>query len=148
MAAISSTIEIARSPEDVFAYLDEVTRHGEWQDGLISARLETDGPVRVGSKVIEVRKIGGHELTMSYEITEHDPPRTFGFRVLDGPIRPVGKGTIEALPDGAGSRVTLDLDLVGHGLMGKALVGVARSQAAKQLPEDQQRLKEKLESQN
>ena len=32
--------------------------------------------------------------------------------------------------------------------MGKALVGVARSQAAKQLPEDQQRLKEKLESQN
>ena len=68
--------------------------------------------------------------------------------MLDGPIRPVGKGTIEALPDGAGSRVTLDLDLIGHGLMGKAMVGVARSQAAKQLPEDQRRLKEKLESQN
>lgn len=146
MAAISSTIEIARSPEDVFAYLDEVTRHGEWQDGLISAHLDTDGPVGVGSKVTEVRKLGGREMTMSYEITEHDPPRTFAFRVLDGPIRPVGKGTVEPLPDGAGSRVTLDLDLIGHGLMGKALLGVARSQAAKQLPEDQQRLKEKLEA--
>jgi hypothetical protein len=85
---------------------------------------------------------------MSYEITEHEPPHAFAFRVLDGPIRPVGRATIEALPDGAGSRVTLDLDLVSHGLMGKALVGVARSQAAKQLPEDQQRLKAKLESQN
>jgi hypothetical protein len=146
MAAISSTIEIARSPEDVFAYLDEVTRHGEWQDGLISAHLDTNGPVGVGSKVTEVRKLGGREMTMSYEITEHDPPKTFAFRVLDGPIRPVGKGTVEPLPDGTGSRVTLDLDLIGHGLMGKALLGVARSQAAKQLPEDQQRLKEKLEA--
>ena len=127
MAAISSTIEIARSPEDVFAYLDEVTRHGEWQDGLISAHLDTDGPVGVGSKVTEVRKLGGREMKMSYEITEHDPPKTFAFRVLDGPIRPVGKGTVEPLPDGTGSRVTLDLDLIGHGLMGKALLGVARS---------------------
>jgi uncharacterized protein YndB with AHSA1/START domain len=148
MPAITSSVEIARTPEDVFAYLDEVTRHGEWQDGLLSATLETEGPVRVGSRVIEVRKIGGRELTMSYEITEHEPPHVFAFRVLDGPIRPVGRGTVEALPDGAGSRVTLDLDLVGHGLMGKALVGVARTQAAKQLPEDQQRLKAKLESQN
>jgi len=146
MAAISSTIEIARSPEDVFAYLDEVTRHGEWQDGLISAHLDTDGPVGVGSKVTEVRKLGGREMKMSYEITEHDPPKTFAFRVLDGPIRPVGKGTVEPLPDGTGSRVTFDLDLIGHGLMGKALLGVARSQAAKQLPEDQRRLKEKLEA--
>ena len=98
MAAITSTIEIARSPEDVFAYLDEVTRHGEWQDGLISARLETDGPVRVGSRVTEVRKIGGRELTMSYEITEHEPPHTFAFRVLDGPIRPVGRARSRLFP--------------------------------------------------
>jgi uncharacterized protein YndB with AHSA1/START domain len=148
MPAITSSVEIARTPEAVFAYLDEVTRHGEWQDGLLSAKLETDGPVGVGTRVTEVRKIGGRELTMSYEITEHEPPHAFAFRVLDGPIRPVGRATIEALPDGTGSRVTLDLDLVSHGLMGKALVGMARSQAAKQLPEDQQRLKAKLESQN
>src|SRR5579862_7589481 len=81
MANITSTVEIARTPEEVFAYIDEVTRHGEWQEGLLSARLDTDGPVRVGSRVTEVRKIGGRELTMSYEITEHDPPRAFAFRV-------------------------------------------------------------------
>jgi hypothetical protein len=146
LATISGTVEIARSPADVFAYLDEVTRHGEWQDDLVSSRLETEGPVRVGSKVTDVRKLGGREQTISYEITEHDPPRVFAFRGLNGPIRPVGRGTIEPLGDGSSSRVTLELELNAHGLIGKALVGVARSQAAKQLPRDQQKLKERLES--
>jgi uncharacterized protein YndB with AHSA1/START domain len=146
MATISSTVEIARSPADVFAYLDQVTRHSEWQDDVVSSRLETEGPVRVGSKVTDVRKIGGREQSISYEITEHDPPRVFAFRGLNGPIRPVGRGTIEPLGDGSSSRVTLELELTSHGLMGKALAGVARGQAAKQLPKDQQKLKERLES--
>ena len=142
---VSHTIEIARSPEDVFAYIDEVTRHPEWQDGLVSARLVTEGPVQVGSKIAEVRKIGGREQAISYEITERDAPRMFAFRGLDGPIRPSGRGLIEPTGDGSSSRVTFELELTGHGLLGKALLPVARGQAAKQVPRDQQRLKEKLE---
>ena len=144
--AIRHTIEIARSPEDVFAYIDQVTRHPEWQESLVSARLVTEGPLRVGSKIAEVRKVGPREQAASYEITERDPPRTFAFRGLDGPIRPSGKGLVEPVGDGSSSRVTFELELTGHGLMGKALLGLARSQAAKQVPKDQQRLKEQLES--
>ena len=29
--AISETIEISRSPEDVFAYIDDLATHGEWR---------------------------------------------------------------------------------------------------------------------
>ena len=142
---VSHTIEIARSPEEVFAYIDEVTRHPEWQDGLVSARLVTEGPLRVGSQIAEVRKIGGREQAISYEITERDAPRAFAFRGLDGPIRPSGRGLIEPTGDGSSSRLTFELELTGHGLLGKAILPVARTQAAKQVPRDQQRLKEKLE---
>ena len=38
MTAISESIEINRSPEDVFAYLDDVERHGEWQDQIVGGR--------------------------------------------------------------------------------------------------------------
>ena len=31
MAPITESVEISRSPEDVFAYLDDLARHGEWQ---------------------------------------------------------------------------------------------------------------------
>jgi hypothetical protein len=30
MASIRQSVEIVRRPEDVFAYLDDLSRHGEW----------------------------------------------------------------------------------------------------------------------
>ncbi len=145
MAPITASIEIARRPEEVFAYLDDLERHGEWQAQIVSAERQGDGPTRVGSRSSEKRRIGGREQSMSYEVTEHDPPRTFAFHGLDGPVRVVGKATIDPVGDGSSSRVSLVLDFEGHGI-GKVLVPVARSQARKQVPKDQQRLKERLES--
>jgi uncharacterized membrane protein len=145
MAVIRESIEIARSPEDVFRYLDDLARHSEWQEGIVSARVETDGPTRVGTRAVEVRRMGGREMTVTYEVTRHDPPRAFGFEGVDGPVRVTGLGTVEPVGDGTSSRVTIELDFVGHGA-GKLLAPLARSHARKQVPKDQQRLKERLES--
>jgi uncharacterized membrane protein len=143
--AITESVEISRSPEDVFAYLDDLSRHGEWQESIVSVRVDTDGPTRVGSRATETRRIGNRDQTVSYEMTEHDPPRTFAFRGIDGPIRPVGKGTIEPVGDGSSSRLTLEFDLTGHGF-GKLVLPMARKQAAKEIPKSQQKLKQLLES--
>jgi polyketide cyclase/dehydrase/lipid transport protein len=145
MAPIKATIEIARRPEDVFAYLDDLGRHGEWQAQIVSARKHGDGPTQVGTKSTEVRRMGRREQSMTYEVTEHDPPRASAFRGVDGPIRVVGRVTLDPVGDGSSSRVSLVLDFEGHGF-GKLLVPLARSQARKQVPKDQQRLKERLES--
>jgi hypothetical protein len=146
MTAIVESVEIARSPEDVFAYLDDLSRHGEWQEQIVNARVETPGKTTVGTKVTETRRVGGRDQEITYMITEHNPPRSFAFRGVDGPVRPVGKGTIEPLEDGKRSRVTIELDFDGHGLLGRMLLPMARSQARKQVPKDQQRLKERLET--
>jgi uncharacterized membrane protein len=145
MAPFTNSIEIDRSPDDVYAYLDDLARHGEWQDGLVSVKVEGDGPTKLGTRATEVRRFGKREMTMTYEITEHDPPRVFGFRGLDGPIRPIGHGTVESLDNGKRSRVTVSLELTGHGF-GKLLLPLATSQAKKEVPKNQQRLKERLEA--
>jgi uncharacterized membrane protein len=90
--------------------------------------------------------VPGGRQKITYEITEHDPPRRAVFRGLDGPIRPVGSVTVEGLDEGRRSRVTLELDLVGHGLLGKLLAPIARRDARKHIPDDQARFKERLES--
>src|SRR5262249_17491939 len=116
MAGTTSTIEIDRSPEDVFAYLDDPARTGEWQGagGGAEARgrgkVDPEGPTKVGTRATRVLRMGRREMTMTYEIPEHDPPKAFAFRGLDGPVRPVGRGTVEPLDDGKRSRVTLELD--------------------------------------
>jgi uncharacterized membrane protein len=145
MSQITESIEIARSPQDVFAYLDELGRHGEWQGQIVSVQVETDGPTRVGTRVRETRRVPGGKRELTYEITEHDPPRKASFKGLDGPIRPLGTISVEPVADGARSRLTLELDLVGHGI-GKLIAPLARRDARKHVPQDQARLKERLES--
>lgn len=144
MAPITASIEIARSPEDVFAYLDELGRHGEWQAAIEEATVETEGPTRVGTRVRERRRVPGGVREFRWEVTEHDPPRRSRFRGIDGPVRPVGTVTVAPV-DAGRSSVTLELDFEGHGL-GKLIAPLARSNARKTVPQDQQRLKERLEA--
>lgn len=145
MAPIRESIEIARPPEAVFAYLDDLTRHGEWQESIVSVKVSPEGPTHVGTRSTEVRRMGSRKMTMTYEVTEHDLPRSFAFRGIDGPVRAVGRAVLEPLGDGSSTRISLELDLTGRGL-GALIAPMARSQARKQIPEDHRRLKERLES--
>ena len=145
MSTIVESIEINRSPEDVFAYIDDLERHGEWQSQIISVTRETEGPTRVGTRATDLRRVPGGKQSVTYEITEHDPPRKASFSGLNGPVRPVGTVTVEPAGEGR-SKVTLELDLQSHGLLGLIVGPLARSQSRKLVPEDQKRLKERLES--
>jgi uncharacterized protein YndB with AHSA1/START domain len=146
MAPLVHSVEIDRSPEDVFAYVTDPSRFPEWQDAVVSARLEGSGPVQPGSRVQLTRRMGKREQTMTSELTEYSPPRSYAFRVIDGPVRALGNGRFEPLGDGDRTRFTFELDFEGHGI-GKLLVPlVVRRQAAKELPESHANLKTQLES--
>jgi uncharacterized membrane protein len=140
---IKDSIEISRPAAEVFAYLDQLDRHGEWQGSLVSVKVETEGPTRVGTRVVERRKVPGGARDIPYEITAHEPPRTASFRGTAGPVRPVGTVTVEPVGE-SGSRMSLELELEGHGL-GKLFAIIARRQAAKEVPESHKKFKELVE---
>ena len=140
---IEHSIEINRPAEEVFAYLDQLERHNEWQDSLVSVKVETEGPTRVGTRVLERRKVPGGVRDIPYEITEHEPPHKASFRGTAGPVRPVGTVTVEPLGESRSS-MNLVLDLEGHGL-GKLFAVFARRQAAKEVPQSHEKFKELLE---
>jgi uncharacterized protein YndB with AHSA1/START domain len=134
---MTNTVEIARSPEDVFAYVTDPSHFTEWQDAVVSARLEEDGPVRQGSRLKLTRRTGGREQTITSELTEYSPPRSYAFRGIDGPVEPVGAGDR--------SRFTFELDFEGKGF-GKLLLPLVRRQARQELVETHDNLKKRLES--
>lgn len=144
--ATRSSIEIARPPQQVFSYIIDPSRQGEWQEGVNSARLESGGPPAVGSKVVAVRRIGPMEHPVAMEMTELDPPRSWELRGIDGSVRGlIVRGTVEALHDGARACVTIELDFDGHRL-GKLLMPLVARQAQAELPKSLRRLKEQLET--
>jgi hypothetical protein len=107
----------------------------------VSAHAVGSEPLRKGSKVSLTRKVGRGEQTMTSELTEFTPPKSYAFRVLDGPVRALGNGRFEPLDDGTRTRFTFELDFDGHGI-GKLLVPLfVRRQAAKELPESHENLK-------
>jgi uncharacterized protein YndB with AHSA1/START domain len=145
MPPIVSSFEIARPPEEVYAYVTDPSRFHEWQDDVVRVRVDGGRPPGVGTRFTTTRRIGRVEQSTTQEIDERTPPRSWSCRGVDGPFRPGAGITVEPLGDGTRSRVTIALDFEGHGI-GKLLpLDVIRRMAAKTAPRSYRKLKERLE---
>jgi carbon monoxide dehydrogenase subunit G len=145
VAPIVSEVDVARPPDEVFRYVTDPSRFGEWQSGVVSAHIEGDGPPAVGSLCIMTRRIGGSDRTSTSEITELSPPRRWAIRGIDGPIRANVTVTVAARQADEGAHVAIEVDFQGYG-MGKMILPVVVREARKEVPESVQKLKSRLEA--
>ena len=143
---LSTTIEVDRPPTEVFAYVTDPSRFAEWQEGAVGGHMATEGQPSVGDHCITNRRIGFAERAVTSEVTHIDPPRSWGVRGIDGPIRAEVNVTVEPLDHDQRSRVTIEIDFTGHGI-GQLLVPLlVRPQARKEMPANARKLKERLEA--
>jgi uncharacterized protein YndB with AHSA1/START domain len=146
MAPVTATADIDRPPEDVFGYITDPARFPEWQRNVTGGHLAADGPVGVGAKCLTTRRIGFAERSVTAEVTHVSPPRTWGVRGVDGPVRATVNVTVEPLDEGRRSRLTIEVDFQGHGI-GKLLVPLGvRPQARAEMPANLRAAKEHLET--
>lgn len=145
MTPIVNTLEIARPPAEVFAYVTDPARFHEWQRDVVRVRMAEGRQPGAGVRFTTTRQFGGVEHTSTQEITEFGPPSRFFARGVDGPVRADAGITVEPLDGGTRSLVTFELDFHGQG-MGRLLVpNVLRGMASKQAPKSYRNVKELLE---
>ena len=149
MAPVVTSAEIERPAEQVFAYATDPARFSQWQKGVVDGHM--DGPAggtqppAVGAKCVMTRRIGGASRPATSELTLIDPPRTWGVRGIDGPIRAAVDVLVEPVT-GSRSRLTISVDFTGHGI-GKVLVPLlVRREARKEMPANMAALKQKMEA--
>jgi hypothetical protein len=148
MPPIVASAEIDRPAADVFAYATDPGRFSEWQKGVVAGHIDSpaDGSQvqAVGAKCVTTRRIGGANRPSISELVQFDPPRTWGVRGTDGPIRAAVDVLVEPVTDSR-SRLTISVDFVGHGI-GKLLVPLmVRREARKEIPENMAALKRRME---
>jgi len=141
MSPIIATVDVDRPAAEVFAYATDPTRFPEWQLGVVDGHLD-----QAGTNCVTTRRIGGAARPVTSELTHVDPPRTWGVRGIDGPIRATVDLTVAPLAE-TRSRLTIAVDFEGHGI-GKLLVPlIVRRQADKEMPANVAALKRRVEAQ-
>jgi uncharacterized protein YndB with AHSA1/START domain len=142
----TESIDISRSPAEVFSYATDFGQYRHWQGNVLSVCQEDDSPPRAGSQAVVTRQVGPRRVRATEKITELNPPRTWEVRSFGGlPVTAIATGRIEPLNAGSRSRLTISLQFQGRGI-GRLLIPLVISrQARRQLPLNTARLKEALE---
>jgi uncharacterized protein YndB with AHSA1/START domain len=147
MAPVVTTAEIGRPAAQVFACATDPSLFPQWQKGVEGGHLDApdDGTVPpVGTKCMTTRRIGGASRPVTSELAHIDPPRTWGVRGTDGPIRAAVDVLVEPVTDSR-SKLTISVDFTGYGI-GKVLVPLmVRREARKEMPGNIAALKRLIE---
>ncbi len=73
MVKRETSIIIDRPIGEVFAVLADPKNQPQWDSSLLEARLVPEGPVSVGTRIIEVRKFMGRTSENTGEVIEFEP---------------------------------------------------------------------------
>lgn len=124
----TQTVTVRRPAEDVFTALTDVERACHWQRGLESSYA--DGPIAVGTQVMQRRRLLAAVVDTAYEVSAYDPPRHAEVRSVSGPLDFVANYLLAETP--AGTHVTASVELRTCGLprlARAALMGAAGAEA-------------------
>jgi carbon monoxide dehydrogenase subunit G len=116
MARYRTTIRTPRTPEDAFAFMADLRNFESWDPGVRRAiQVDGDGggPDATFDVVVDAP---GKGLTLRYVTTEYDLPRHVTVRAESKMFTSLDR--IDVVPDGDGSLVTYDAELVLNGPLG------------------------------
>lgn len=138
MGDLQWSIDVAASPEEVYAYATDTAAGPEWTIGLLARELITPGPLGVGSVWKETRRVAGTTQTIAVEITAHAGPGPD----CSPPYRIAGKSSkmgltasfdvlISELPGGS-CKVDLSGEISASSFLAKPLAQRVRSKLEEQ----------------
>ena len=123
MPSASRSIEIARPPAEVFAFVADGTTSLTWRSGVLDVALESG--TGLGARYRQgVKGPGGRRIAADYEVTAFDPDHRLAFAATAGPVRPTGEYLLE--PVDGGTRLTFSLDAKVGGLKGLLMGGAVQ----------------------
>jgi uncharacterized membrane protein len=114
MIQLSDSVTISRSPGEVFAFLADLNNIPKWQAEVVTSKVITTGPTKIGTRFTEDVKMGFVHATANCEVTEFSAGRMMAFRAVSPSISYEGRVLVE--PWEKGTKVTLTGSLQPKGL--------------------------------
>jgi carbon monoxide dehydrogenase subunit G len=102
------TVEIARTPAEVFPWLLDADKVPRWTSYLESYERAGDGPLAPGSRFLQTLDIKGRRITVNLEVTRLEPPIAAESRFSEHGFDVVTTYRLAEAP--AGTRLTQSVD--------------------------------------
>ncbi len=135
------SIRLARPVEQVFAFLADTGNLTTWQSNLIEIEQLTEGPLRAGSHIREVRRMGQRQSENRAQVQVFEPNKHFALRSMTQPQVTVSYW-FEA--DNGGTRLKYQFVMLTRGFM-RLLEPLIAGAIKKQSDQDFEKLKHILE---
>ena len=145
MASFQQSIIVSASPETVFGYLADLTKHPEWAAHKLEVQPASEGPAAAGSTFSAVgHEMGTHRATV--KLTELRSPERIAYEAEDdtGHFR----HWIAISPGDGGAEITKGVEALRTNLMLTLLKPLMPIMIPRGLKGDLQRIKERLEAQS
>jgi uncharacterized protein YndB with AHSA1/START domain len=142
MAGFELNERIERPVDEVWRFFVDPLNTREWMPDIVGFQKVTDGPVGLGTRYRETRRMGKGEHTVTLEITAFEERKLYAGTVEEKGVR--GTYTYTFAPEGQATRVRMVADVKARGVMKLMLplfVGMMRKQDGPQL----ERLKRAVE---
>ena len=86
MINIASSIVIYRPLSRVFDFISSSANDFEWQYGTLASGQVSDGASRVGVSFRTIGHLMGRRVQGTFEITDYEANRRYGFKSVSGPL--------------------------------------------------------------
>lgn len=134
-------IEIARAPEEVYAFIADPENLPKWQHEVLEVRRESD------TRFSEVRTFVGRRIESTLAVTAAEPGREFALESDAGPVHFAVRHLLSPAGEG-GTRLRVMGEAEGAAGLLKLGGRLLRRAVERRAREDFQRLKELLESES
>lgn len=144
MIRVRETVVIQRPIDDVFVYSTHPRYTTKWQPGLKEAKLLTEEPMGVGSRVLHRRSLYGKRFESVSEITGWTPPtRYYATDDSGGPFAIGGGVSLESI--NGQTKVDYEFDIVTRSFL-RLIEPIVGAIFRRETKRDFQLLKSQLES--
>jgi hypothetical protein len=96
MINIDSSIDIYRPVNYVFDFISSSANDFEWKYGTLASGQVSEGATRLGSFFRSIGHLMGHRMQSTFEITEYEANRKYGYKSLSGPLHSQTLCTLES----------------------------------------------------
>ena len=143
MINLNASTMIYRPIHQVFDFVSTPENDVEWQYGTLTAAGFSEGISKIGSFFRSIGHFLGDRVQSTFEVTEYEPNRKYGFKSLSGPLHSQTCYTFEAASGSTKISVSTQAHVVNFFQMNERLL---EKKMKKELKENLTLLKDLLEA--